>query len=125
MGSYVGPVTGLASAGSCNECVCQRAVYLEWSAGEPLLGVNPQLPSSVAGFASLEGERVGLGERVAALGYAPVIQEYLKKGSPQCLRARLWAQVLGSEIKQQVRTVNPQLQSTDTAALAVVSIIQE
>lgn len=60
------------------------------------------MPSSMAGFVTLEAERIGLGERVAALGYAPVIQEYLKKGSPQCLRARLWAHVLGSEVKAQV-----------------------
>lgn len=61
------------------------------------------MPSSLPGFATLEAERIELGERVAALGYAPVIQEYLKKGSPQCLRARLWSQVLGAEVKQQVR----------------------
>lgn len=80
---------------------------MEWANGEPLLGVNPNMPSSVPGFATLEAERIELGERVAALGYAPVIQEYLKKGSPQCLRARLWSQVLGAEVKQQViLTVN-------------------
>ncbi|XP_045459941.1 TBC1 domain family member 19 [Melitaea cinxia] len=78
-----------------------RKVYHEWTNGEPLLGVNPNMPSTVPGFATLEAERIGLGERVAGLGYAPVIQEYLKKGSPQCLRARLWSQVLGAEVKQQ------------------------
>ncbi|CAH2092388.1 unnamed protein product [Euphydryas editha] len=78
-----------------------RKVYQEWTNGEPLLGVNPNMPSTVPGFATLEAERIGLGERVAGLGYAPVIQEYLKKGSPQCLRARLWSQVLGAEVKQQ------------------------
>lgn len=77
-------------------------MYVEWFNGEPLLGVNPNMPSSVPGFATLEAERIGLGERVAALGYAPVIQEYLKKGSPQCLRAKLWSQVLGAEVKSQV-----------------------
>lgn len=60
------------------------------------------MPSTIAGFATLETERIALGERVAVLGYAPVIQEYLKKGCPQCLRARLWAQVLGAEVKSQV-----------------------
>ncbi|KAH9629060.1 hypothetical protein HF086_011323 [Spodoptera exigua] len=74
---------------------------LEWAQGEPLLGVNPNMPSSVPGFSTLEAERISLGERVAALGYAPVVQEYLKKGSPQCLRAKLWSQVLGSEVKGQ------------------------
>lgn len=57
------------------------------------------MPSTVTGFTSLEVERIGLGERVAALGYAPVIQEFLKKGCPQCLRAKLWAQVLGADVK--------------------------
>ncbi|XP_053600516.1 TBC1 domain family member 19 [Plodia interpunctella] len=76
-----------------------RKVYTEWANGEALLGVNPSAASMVAGFPTLEAERVGLGERVAALGYAPVIQEYLKKGSPQCLRAKLWSQVLGADIK--------------------------
>ncbi|CAG9792200.1 unnamed protein product [Diatraea saccharalis] len=78
-----------------------RAVFLEWSSGEPLLGVNANMPSSVPGFTTLEAERIGLGERVSALGYAPVIQEYLKKGSPQCLRAKLWSQVLGADITTQ------------------------
>ncbi|GBP07093.1 TBC1 domain family member 19 [Eumeta japonica] len=79
-----------------------RKQFPEFAKGEPLLGVNSLIASCAAGFASLESERVELGERVAALGYAPVIQEYLKKGSPQCLRARLWAQVLGAEVKAQV-----------------------
>ncbi|XP_046978707.1 TBC1 domain family member 19 [Vanessa cardui] len=78
-----------------------RKIYQEWTNGEPLLGVNPNMPSTVPGFATLEAERIGLGERVAVLGYAPVIQEYLKKGSPQCLRAKLWSQVLGADVKQQ------------------------
>ncbi|KAJ2950414.1 hypothetical protein O0L34_g8656 [Tuta absoluta] len=75
-----------------------RKTFIEWTNGEPLLGVNPYIPSTVQGFSTLEVERIGLGERVSALGYAPVVQEYLKKGSPQCLRARLWSQVLGAEI---------------------------
>ncbi|XP_072941628.1 TBC1 domain family member 19 isoform X2 [Epargyreus clarus] len=83
-----------------------RKVYVEWATGEPLLGVNASMPSTVPGFATLEAERIGLGERVAALGYAPVIQEYLKKGSPQCLRARLWSQVLGADVKSQVGYFN-------------------
>ncbi|XP_075972363.1 TBC1 domain family member 19 [Anticarsia gemmatalis] len=75
-----------------------RAVFPEWALGEALLGAGA---GAGAGAAALEAERVGLGERVAALGYAPVVQEFLKKGSPQCLRARLWAQVLGSDVKLQ------------------------
>ncbi|CAH4036142.1 TBC1 domain family member 19 [Pieris brassicae] len=78
-----------------------RKIYVEWTNGEPLLGVNPNMPSAVSGFSTIEAERIGLGERVTALGYAPVIQEYLKKGSPQCLRAKLWAQVLGADVGAQ------------------------
>ncbi|CAF4853608.1 unnamed protein product [Pieris macdunnoughi] len=78
-----------------------RKIYLEWTNGEPLLGVNPNMPSAVSGFSTIEAERIGLGERVTGLGYAPVIQEYLKKGSPQCLRAKLWAQVLGADVGAQ------------------------
>ncbi|XP_045487958.1 TBC1 domain family member 19 isoform X2 [Pieris rapae] len=78
-----------------------RKIYLEWTNGEPLLGVNPNMPSAVTGFSTIEAERIGLGERVTTLGYAPVIQEYLKKGSPQCLRAKLWAQVLGADVGAQ------------------------
>ncbi|KAI8440596.1 hypothetical protein MSG28_001817 [Choristoneura fumiferana] len=89
-----------------------RKVYPEWASGEPLLGVNPSMPSPVPGFATLEAERVGLGERVAALAYAPVIQEYLKKGSPQCLRATLWALVLGSDIRQQQAALFAQLKAS-------------
>ncbi|XP_012547190.1 TBC1 domain family member 19 isoform X1 [Bombyx mori] len=89
-----------------------RKLYLEWSSGEPLLGANPHMASAVPGFVTLEAERVSLGERVAALGYAPVVQEYLKKGSPQCLRAKLWAQVLGSEIKGQQITYFNQLKKS-------------
>ncbi|XP_026747469.1 TBC1 domain family member 19 isoform X1 [Trichoplusia ni] len=86
-----------------------RKVFPEWSNGEPLLGVNPNMPSTVPGFTTLEAERISLGERVAALGYAPVVQEYLKKGSPQCLRAKLWSQVLGSDVKPQHSTYFAQL----------------
>ncbi|XP_041973233.1 TBC1 domain family member 19 isoform X2 [Aricia agestis] len=86
-----------------------RKIYTEWACGEPLLGVNPGMPSSMPGFVSLEAERIALGERVAALGYAPVTQEFLKKGSPQCLRAKLWTQVLGAETSSQHATYFNQL----------------
>ncbi|CAH0396993.1 unnamed protein product [Chilo suppressalis] len=89
-----------------------RTVFVEWSNGEPLLGVNPNMPSCVPGFMTLEAERIGLGERVAALGYAPVIQEYLKKGSPQCLRAKLWSQVLGAEVTAQQLSYFSQLKKS-------------
>lgn len=71
--------------------------------------MNPFMPSTVPGFSTLEAERISLGERVVALGYAPVVQEYLKKGSPQCLRAKLWSNVLGSDIKAPVSYYNYKL----------------
>lgn len=67
-----------------------------------MLGVNPYLASAMIGFSSLEAEHMALGFRVAALQYAPVSKEYLKKGCPKCLRAQLWAQVLGTNITLQV-----------------------
>jgi hypothetical protein len=37
---------------------------------------------------------------------APVAQEYLKKGCPRSLRGKMWAKVLGSEIKEHVSKLN-------------------
>lgn len=37
------------------------------------------------------------GEKVLNSKHAPVAQEFLKKGSPRCLRGKIWCQVLGSE----------------------------
>ena len=34
---------------------------------------------------------------------APVAQEYLKKGCPPALRAKLWQQVLGSHVTKEVQ----------------------
>ncbi|CAK1578846.1 unnamed protein product [Parnassius mnemosyne] len=70
-----------------------RKVYPEWASGELLLGANPE--------ATLSAERAALGARVAALRYAPLAQEFLKRGSPHCLRAQLWAHVLGVELSTQ------------------------
>lgn len=65
------------------------------------MGIN--LPNyAPADYASFEMERIVLGEKVLARNYAPVAQEYLKKGCPRCLRARLWTLVLGAEAKPPV-----------------------
>ncbi|KAK3912118.1 TBC1 domain family member 19 [Frankliniella fusca] len=76
-----------------------RALYQELSRGEALLGVNPYMASS-SSYPTLEAERTTLGEKVLLSNQAPVAQEFLKRGSPRCLRGRLWAQVLGSAVKQ-------------------------
>ena len=39
-----------------------------------------------------------LGRKVLASNHAPLSQEFLKKGAPNSLRGRLWAQVLGCGI---------------------------
>lgn len=62
------------------------------------MGIN--LPNyAPANYATFEMERITLGEKVLTRNYAPVAQEYLKKGCPKCLRARLWQLVLGAEVK--------------------------
>lgn len=54
------------------------------------------------GFTVLETERINLGEKILEKNYAPIAQEFLKKGCPRCLRAKIWALILGTEIKQHV-----------------------
>lgn len=53
-------------------------------------------------FTIFEEERINLGEKVLSRNYAPLAQEFLKKGCPRCLRARIWSLLLGSEVKQYV-----------------------
>lgn len=59
---------------------------------------------------TLEAERTSQGEKVLQENHAPLAQEFLKRGSPRCLRSKLWAQVLGSELKL---TVSPESKSND------------
>ncbi|KDR14568.1 TBC1 domain family member 19 [Zootermopsis nevadensis] len=73
-----------------------RCLYVELSRGEPLLGVNPHMPSAVGSHPTLEAERSVLGEKVLASSHAPVAQEFLKRGCPRSLRGRIWAQIMGS-----------------------------
>ncbi|KAF6200014.1 hypothetical protein GE061_006313 [Apolygus lucorum] len=72
-----------------------KKFYKELSRGEAMMGmdINGENPH----YQHTYNERALLGERVLACRHAPVTQEYLKKGAPRSLRARLWAQVLGAE----------------------------
>lgn len=74
---------------------------MELTRGEALLGVNPYVVSS-HNYPTLEMERIAIGEKVINANHAPIAQEYLKKGCPQGHRAKLWALVLGSTIKENV-----------------------
>ncbi|XP_043251093.1 TBC1 domain family member 19 [Colletes gigas] len=76
-----------------------RRLYVELAKGLPLLGVNPDMPSS-ENFATLEEERIHLGEKVFKSNHAPIAQEFLKRGVPRSLRGRLWSLVLGSNVKE-------------------------
>ncbi|CAH0387463.1 unnamed protein product [Bemisia tabaci] len=75
-----------------------KILYGEISRGEPLIGVHHEMPSQRAPYPSLEAERIALGEKVIAFNHAPAAQEYLKKGAPLCIRARIWTQLLGSTV---------------------------
>ncbi|XP_046668556.1 TBC1 domain family member 19 isoform X1 [Homalodisca vitripennis] len=76
-----------------------RQLYQQITRGEPLLGVNPNMCSASSHYLTLDAERTALGEKVLASNHAPVAQEFLKRGAPRSLRGRLWAQVMGSDIK--------------------------
>ncbi|CAL7939102.1 unnamed protein product [Xylocopa violacea] len=76
-----------------------RRLYAELANGTPLLGVNPDMPSS-ENFANLEEERIYIGEKVLKSNNAPIAQEFLKRGAPRALRGRLWSLVLGSVVKE-------------------------
>ncbi|KAJ8976550.1 hypothetical protein NQ317_011814 [Molorchus minor] len=78
----------------------ERSFYPELSRGEQILAANNSLSTTQA-FTALEAERIDLGEKILAKNYAPLAQEFLKKGCPRCLRARMWSLLLGSEIKPQ------------------------
>ncbi|XP_071452876.1 TBC1 domain family member 19 isoform X1 [Hetaerina americana] len=78
-----------------------KSLYQDISRGEPLLGVNPDMPASNNLHQTLADERIALGEVVLTSNHAPVAQEFLKRGCPQCLRGKMWAQVLGTEVKDE------------------------
>lgn len=76
-------------------------MYSELSHGEPLMGMG--VSSYMANrYASFENERITLGEKIIQYNHAPVAQEYLKRGCPPCLRAKMWTLVMGSDIKNEV-----------------------
>ncbi|KAJ8919379.1 hypothetical protein NQ315_016472 [Exocentrus adspersus] len=77
-----------------------RSFYVELSRGEQILCVNSSL-STPQTFTAFEAERIALGDKILARNYAPLAQEYLKKGCPRCLRAKMWTLLLGAEVKGQ------------------------
>ncbi|XP_023018716.2 TBC1 domain family member 19 isoform X1 [Leptinotarsa decemlineata] len=75
-----------------------RSFYLEVSRGDQILRANNSFTSTNS--AVYEAERIALGEKILAKNYAPLAQEYMKKGCPRCLRAKIWSLLLGCEIRQ-------------------------
>ncbi|XP_073995984.1 TBC1 domain family member 19 isoform X2 [Rhodnius prolixus] len=75
-----------------------KSQYLELGRGELHLGVNPSARPIGSNYPTLSAERAAFGQKVITINHAPVTQEFLKKGSPRSLRAKLWAQVLGAEV---------------------------
>ncbi|XP_065158492.1 TBC1 domain family member 19 [Atheta coriaria] len=68
-----------------------RALYAPFARGEQILG-NHSFNTP------LETKRMQLGEKIIRQAYAPVAQEFLKKGCPKSLRADIWSIVLNTEI---------------------------
>ncbi|CAG9856850.1 unnamed protein product [Phyllotreta striolata] len=76
-----------------------RTFYGDLSKGEQILTPSNALTMPQT-FTLLEEERITLGERVLSRNYAPLAQEFLKKGCPRCLRARMWSLLLGSDAQK-------------------------
>ncbi|KAG5867498.1 hypothetical protein JTB14_015973 [Gonioctena quinquepunctata] len=76
-----------------------RNFYSELSRGDQILNVSHSVQMSPT-LAALEFERIALGEKILAKNYTPLAQEFLKKGCPRCLRAKMWSLLLGCGIKQ-------------------------
>lgn len=77
-----------------------RTFYSELSRGEQILGSN--LTQQTFGNFNFEIEKIIIGEKVLEKNYAPLAQEYLKKGCPRCLRAKIWTLVLGAHVRPNV-----------------------
>ncbi|XP_056648673.1 TBC1 domain family member 19 [Diorhabda sublineata] len=75
-----------------------RSFYSELSRGEHILTATNSLIMT-SSFALFEEERISLGEKVLSKNYAPIAQEFLKKGCPRCLRAKMWTLLLGSDVR--------------------------
>nr|CAI5835055.1 unnamed protein product [Callosobruchus analis] len=76
-----------------------RPVYAPKDFLEVLLNLKGPTRVRSQGFAAFEAERIAIGEKILLKHYAPLAQEYLKKGCPRCLRARIWTLLLGAEVK--------------------------
>ncbi|XP_014256555.1 TBC1 domain family member 19 [Cimex lectularius] len=76
-------------------------LYSEITRGESLMGIDPD--GKATQYQNIIGERTTLGEKVISCSHAPVTQEFLKRGAPRSLRAKLWAQVLGAEVTPVLR----------------------
>lgn len=79
----------------------QRNFYLELSRGDQIL-CNFFTSSSIQTSPLYESERITLGEKILVKNYAPLAQEYLKRGCPKSIRAKIWSLLLGTEVKQMV-----------------------
>ena len=60
---------------------------------------------SAGNYPNLEAERAHLGEKVLASNHAPIAQEFLKRGAPRALRGKLWALILGSGVRENVKYI--------------------
>lgn len=76
-------------------------MYSELSRGEQILGSS--LSQQNSGSCNFEMEKIVLGEQVLEKNYAPLAQEFLKKGCPRCLRAKMWTLILGAGVRQDVQ----------------------
>lgn len=74
---------------------------MELSRGDQIL-CNFLTLSSIQNSPLYESERIALGEKILAKNYAPLAQEYLKRGCPKSIRSKMWSLLLGSEVKQMV-----------------------
>ncbi|XP_048516497.1 TBC1 domain family member 19 [Dendroctonus ponderosae] len=75
-----------------------RNMYAELSRGDLILNSNNFVNPS-QNYATLEAERIALGEKILAKNYAPLAQEFLKKGCPKCMRSKMWTLILGADVK--------------------------
>lgn len=83
----------------CTSCSVIENILSVHCGGSALLSLFLYLATMLSGEAVTNSNVVW---KVLLSNQAPVAQEFLKRGSPRCLRGRLWAQVLGSAVKQTV-----------------------
>ncbi|CAG7838511.1 unnamed protein product [Allacma fusca] len=86
-----------------------KCLFADLTTGEPHYGLIRHLDSEDlhGSYVScgvpkiIQIQRTKLGEIVEGKNLAPVAQEFLKKGCPPALRAKLWQQVLGSQLTKE------------------------